>query len=103
MAEQLSLPIEGLAPRPTANLPRHRRIFVNRNMSLGHIEWVGFDMDYTLAIYDQEAMDRLSIDVTAARLVKRGYPSWVTTIPYDTRFPIRGLLIDKKYGHVVKM
>ena len=70
---------------------------------MSHIDWIGFDMDYTLAIYDQEAMDRLSIDVTAARLVKRGYPSWVTTIPYDTGFPIRGLLIDKKYGHVVKM
>jgi len=70
---------------------------------MANIDWIGFDMDYTLAIYDQAAMDRLSIDVTAARLVKRGYPSWITTIPYDTRFPIRGLLIDKKHGHVVKM
>jgi HAD superfamily 5'-nucleotidase-like hydrolase len=104
MHEQLPLPLEGLAPRPSlAGLPKNRRIYVNRNLSMGHIEWVGFDMDYTLAIYDQEAMDRLSIDVTAARLVKRGYPAWVTTIPYDTNFPIRGLLIDKKHGHVVKM
>lgn len=104
MPEQLPLPLEEVAPRPTlAGLPKNRRVYVNRNMSMAHIDWIGFDMDYTLAIYDQEAMDRLSIDVTAARLVKRGYPSWVTTIPYDTNFPIRGLLIDKKHGHVVKM
>lgn len=104
MTEQLPLPLEGLSTRPSiAGLPKNRRIYVNRNLSMSNIDWIGFDMDYTLAIYDQDAMDRLSIDVTAARLVKRGYPSWITTIPYDTRFPIRGLLIDKKYGHVVKM
>ncbi len=104
MPEQLPLPLEEVAPRPTlAGLPKNRRVYVNRNLSMAHIDWIGFDMDYTLAIYDQEAMDRLSIDVTAARLVKRGYPQWVTTIPYDTNFPIRGLLIDKKHGHVVKM
>jgi len=104
MTEQLPLPLEGLSPRPSiAGLPKNRRIYVNRNLSMAHIDWIGFDMDYTLAIYDQDGMDRLSIDVTAARLVKRGYPQWVTTIPYDTRFPIRGLLIDKKYGNVVKM
>jgi 5'-nucleotidase len=104
-AEQLELPLAGTQSASTsaARIPRHRRIFVNRNLSMAHIDWVGFDMDYTLAIYDQEAMDRLSIEVTAARLVKRGYPSWVQTIPYDTRFAIRGLLIDKKYGHIVKM
>jgi HAD superfamily 5'-nucleotidase-like hydrolase len=104
MPEQLPLPLEGVAPRPSiAGLPRNRRIYVNRNLSMAQIDWVGFDMDYTLAIYDQEEMDRLSIDVTAARLIKRGYPDWITTIPYDTRFAIRGLLIDKKFGNVVKM
>lgn len=104
MPEQLPLPLEEVSPRPSlAGLPKNRRVYVNRNLSLAHIDWIGFDMDYTLAIYDQEAMDRLSIDVTAAKLVKRGYPAWITTIPYDTNFPIRGLLIDKKFGHVVKM
>ena len=104
MSEQLALPIEGLSQRPsTVGLPRPQRVFVNRNLAMSNIEWVGFDMDYTLAIYDQEAMDRLSIEVTAQKLVERGYPSWVTTIPYDPTFPIRGVLIDKKLGHVVKM
>ncbi len=104
MTEQLALPLEGLSPRPsTVGLPRRQRVYVNRNLQMGNIEWVGFDMDYTLAIYDQQAMDRLSIEVTAQKLVERGYPSWVTNVPYDPHYPIRGLLIDKKLGHVVKM
>ena len=67
------------------------------------ISWVGFDMDYTLAIYDQPAMDDLSIRATIDKLVKRGYPDFIKTIPVSTQFPVRGLLIDKRFGHVLKM
>ncbi len=67
------------------------------------IAWVGFDMDYTLAIYDQPEMDRLSIEATQKKLVWRGYPDFVATVPVSIDFPVRGLLIDKRFGHVVKM
>ena len=67
------------------------------------ISWVGFDMDYTLAMYDQPAMDDLSIRATIDKLVKRGYPDFITTVPVSTQFPVRGLLIDKRFGHVLKM
>jgi HAD superfamily 5'-nucleotidase-like hydrolase len=67
------------------------------------IDWVGFDMDYTLAIYDQAEMDRLSIEATVKKLVQRGYPSALTQLEYRADFPIRGLLIDKKLGHCLKM
>jgi HAD superfamily 5'-nucleotidase-like hydrolase len=60
-------------------------------------------MDYTLAIYNQEQMDAISIDLTAERLVRRGYPSYLRHLSYDARVPIRGLLVDKKLGHVLKM
>jgi HAD superfamily 5'-nucleotidase-like hydrolase len=66
-------------------------------------DWVGFDMDYTLAIYHQEEMDRLSIDATCAKLVARGYPDFITKLDYPLDFPIRGLLIDKHLGNVLKM
>ena len=78
-------------------------MFVNRNLRMSTIEWVGFDMDYTLAIYNQQAMDTLSVDLTVERLIRRGYPRYLRRLTYDTRFPIRGLLIDKKHGHVLKM
>jgi HAD superfamily 5'-nucleotidase-like hydrolase len=60
-------------------------------------------MDYTLAIYDQPAMDDLSIRATIHKLVARGYPEFVKTVPVSTQFPVRGLLIDKRFGHVLKM
>ena len=44
------------------------------------IAWVGFDMDYTLAIYDQPAMDELSIRATVNKLVLRGYPDFIVRI-----------------------
>jgi len=103
--EQLELPLAGLLPGPEpSRIPRARRIFVNRNLKMSHVDWVGFDMDYTLAIYRQEEVDRLSIDATLEKLAGRGYPEDVlreTEYPID--YPIRGLLIDKKLGNVLKM
>lgn len=103
--EQLALPLGGASPpaEPT-RIPRTRRVFVNRNLKLNGIDWVGFDMDYTLAIYNQTEMDSLSIQGTITKLAARGYPDDILRkIRYPVHFPIRGLLIDKRYGHVLKM
>jgi 5'-nucleotidase len=70
---------------------------------MAQLSWIGFDMDYTLAIYNQAAMDDLSIVATAEKLVARGYPAFVRDIRHATDFPVRGLLIDKRYGHILKM
>ena len=78
-------------------------MFCNRNLRMTGIAWVGFDMDYTLAIYDQPAMDRLSIDATVKKLILRGYPAFLEEVKVSIDFPVRGLLIDKRFGHVLKM
>jgi HAD superfamily 5'-nucleotidase-like hydrolase len=102
--DQLSLPLDEFLARPHApGIPRHRRLFCNRNLRMSTIAWVGFDMDYTLAIYNQPEMDELSIRATIEKLVERGYPELIRTIAYSTAFPVRGLLIDKRYGHILKM
>lgn len=102
---QLVLPLSGLQPPPLheGRVPRQDRVFVNRNLRLSTIEWLGFDMDYTLAIYNQAAMDRLSVELTIEHMVRRGYPDYLKRLRYDIRFPIRGLLIDKRHGHILKM
>jgi 5'-nucleotidase len=104
---QLSLPLEEfLAPAHAGGAPgiaRQRRVFCNRNLRMNGIAWVGFDMDYTLAIYNQKEMDELSIRATVEKLIARGYPEFIRTIPYSTEFPVRGLLIDKRFGHILKM
>ena len=66
------------------------RVFVNRDLNLAKIDWLGFDMDYTLAVYNQDALDELSVELTVARMIDRGYPRYLRNIRYDTRFPIRG-------------
>ncbi|MEI9936787.1 MAG: 5'-nucleotidase domain-containing protein [Pseudomonadota bacterium] len=102
---QLTLPLvaagSGIAsPRSIA---RSDRVFVNRDLRFSNIDWIGFDMDYTLAIYRQERMDTLSVELTIERMIRRGYPAYLKNLAYDIRFPIRGLLVDKRYGHVLKM
>jgi len=96
------LPIADLALPIEAQPPTARRIYCNRDMRLDQIDAIGFDMDYTLAIYRQEAIDQLSVEATATKLVARGYPSSLLSMPYATRFPIRGLLVDTKLGNIIK-
>ena len=99
---QLELPlIEG--PAQAHPVQSTRRVYVNRDLKMAQVEWIGFDMDYTLAIYHQEEMDRLSIQCTANKLVDRGYPTWLPELNYPLDFAIRGLLIDKHLGNVLKM
>jgi len=98
-----SLGATSCAPPDAVRIPRSQRVFVNRDLRMSSIEWIGFDMDYTLAIYDPEQVDRLSIRLTVERLLEAGYPGYLGQLAYDTRFPIRGLLIDKRHGHVLKM
>jgi 5'-nucleotidase len=102
--QQLVLPLEDFTARAHApGIPRPRRVFCNRNLKMTNVAWVGFDMDYTLAIYDQPAMDELSIKATLDKLIVRGYPDFIAHIPHATDFPVRGLLIDKRFGHILKM
>lgn len=103
-SEQLILPLDDFLTRAHApGIARPKRVFCNRHLRMSGIAWLGFDMDYTLAIYNQSEMDALSIRATIDKLVARGYPSFIQSIPHPTDFPVRGLLIDKKFGHVLKM
>ncbi|MEM6956533.1 MAG: HAD-IG family 5'-nucleotidase [Myxococcota bacterium] len=100
---QLSLPIPELAQLALSAPSPQERIYCNRSLRLDQIDWVGFDMDYTLAIYRQHEMDRLSIEATVDKLIARGYPERLRTMHYRTDFPVRGLLVDRKLGNVLMM
>ncbi|MAQ13579.1 MAG: 5'-nucleotidase [Sandaracinus sp.] len=100
---QLPLPLPELAQIASTLPGPEDRVYVNRSLRLDQIDWVGFDMDYTLAIYHQEEMDRLSIEATCNKLCERGYPDTLLGMKYRTNFPIRGLLVDRKLGNVIKM
>ena len=82
---ELMLPVDGAFPPPPS-----RRVFCNRNLRLDSVQTLGFDMDYTLAVYDQEQMDRLSIEATARKLVDRGHPERLLSMDYRTDYPSVG-------------
>ncbi len=83
--------------------PPTRRIFTNRDLAFDTIQVVGFDMDYTLGMYRQDQLEALSTEVTIDKLIRRGYPEQLRTIESDPDFAVRGLVVDKKMGNVLKM
>lgn len=105
MSSQLALPLaRTVAYDAPHQVPRAERVHVNRNLRLETAAWVGFDMDYTLAIYRHPQMDRLSIEATLRKMVERfGRPESLLAMPFRSDFPIRGLHVDKKLGNVLKM
>lgn len=92
------------APHEKREIGRSREVFVNRNMRMANVELIGFDMDYTLAIYHMRRIEQLSFDMTLQRLVSQlGYPSQISQVQYDHSFVMRGLMVDKVNGNLIKM
>jgi 5'-nucleotidase len=83
--------------------PPALRIFVNRNLRMDTVAAIGFDMDYTLARYKREQLERLAHRLTVEKLVKRGYPEEILKLGYDPSFVIRGLMVDKQLGNILKI
>lgn len=91
-------------PRERREVPRARDIFVNRNLRMSSVELIGFDMDYTLAIYHMRRLEELSFDMTLAKLVgEKGYPPVIGNLLYDHHFVMRGLAVDRESGNLIKM
>ena len=86
------------------DVSRKNRVFCNRNLRMDSIEMIGFDMDYTLALYHQDRLERLSIELTLGKLIeKHGYPESIRSIHYDPRWAIRGVMVDRQLGNVFKL
>lgn len=86
-----------------AETPPTRRIFTNRDLDFDAVPVIGFDMDYTLARYDQEALERLSIEVTVEKMLLKGYPEQLKETEPDPQFAICGLVVDRELGNLLKM
>ncbi|XP_071506591.1 cytosolic purine 5'-nucleotidase-like [Diadema antillarum] len=81
----------------------HKRVFVNRSLSMEKIKFFGFDMDYTLAMYKSPQYEKLGFELIVQRLVTIGYPQDLFNFEYDPSFPIRGLVFDKVFGNLLKI
>ncbi|MBH1989251.1 MAG: HAD-IG family 5'-nucleotidase [Myxococcaceae bacterium] len=81
-----------------------QEIYTNRSLDLSSIEAIGFDMDYTLVNYHKKPMEQLQYEMTLEYLVKTlGYPADLYQLQYDPNLSIRGLVVDKRYGLLLKM
>ncbi|XP_048331009.1 uncharacterized protein LOC107420251 isoform X1 [Ziziphus jujuba] len=81
-----------------------KQIFCNRSLNMKNIVAVGFDMDYTLAQYKPETFESLAYEGTIKKLVNNlGYPSELLGWSFDWKYMVRGLVLDKKRGNILKM
>jgi HAD superfamily 5'-nucleotidase-like hydrolase len=79
------------------------KIFCNRTLNMNSIKAIGFDMDYTLALYKSETFENLAYVSTLKKLVNLGYPKEILKWKFDPHAMIRGLVIDKIHGNILKI
>lgn len=81
-----------------------RQVYVNRTLNLKRINYIGFDMDHTLVRYDSQAFEALAHSMIVKKLVAdKGYPEPVLNLPFDFQRAVRGLVIDKTHGNLLKL
>ncbi|XP_027166769.1 cytosolic purine 5'-nucleotidase isoform X2 [Coffea eugenioides] len=85
-------------PFSASNSPRG--IFCSRTLNLRSISAIGYDMDYTLMHYNVKAWEGRAYDYCMVNLRNMGFP--VDGLAFDPELVIRGLVIDKEKGNLVK-
>ncbi|XP_021774690.1 5'-nucleotidase domain-containing protein 4-like [Chenopodium quinoa] len=87
-------------PAPFSATHSPRGIFCTRTLNLRSISAIGYDMDYTLMHYNVMAWEGRAYDYCMENLKNVGFP--VDGLSFDPNLVIRGLVIDKEKGNLVK-
>lgn len=87
-----------------SSLDSTRKVFCNRSLNMASVKAIGFDMDYTLAQYMCHSFEVLAYELTVQKLVDEfGYPEVLLELEFDWQYMMRGLVIDKKRGNILKV
>ena len=79
-------------------------IFCNRTLNLKKITHIGLDMDHTLVRYYGETFESLAYESMKKKLVQMfGYPDSVLELKFDYKRAIRGLVLDRTNGNILKV
>lgn len=79
-------------------------IYVNRTLNMKQIAAIGFDMDYTLVRYDSEAFEEMTYKEILKKLIEnKKYPESLKNLKFQFNLAIRGLVVDKPHGNVLKL
>jgi HAD superfamily 5'-nucleotidase-like hydrolase len=80
------------------------KVYVNRTLNLKKIKYLGLDMDHTLVRYNSENFERLSHSIIIDKMIKnKSYPETLRKLQFDYNYAIRGLVIDRQKGNVLKL
>lgn len=80
------------------------KVFVNRTLNMRKIKYIGLDMDHTLVRYHTHAFEALAHETMLKSLVQRkNYPESILRLPFNFDLAIRGLVIDRKKGNLLKV
>jgi len=80
------------------------KVYVNRTLNLKRIRYIGLDMDHTLIRYNSQAFEGLSHSIMKEKLIKnKNYPEEVRNLPFDYDLAIRGLVVDRMKGNLLKL
>ncbi|XVF73734.1 hypothetical protein PTKIN_Ptkin13bG0006600 [Pterospermum kingtungense] len=92
------------SPKGRCKIDIGKQIFCNTSLNMRNITAVGFDMDHTLAQYKPETFESLVYEGTIRKLVyDLGYPKELLDWTFDCKYMVRGLVLDKKRGNILKM
>ena len=84
--------------------PASVKVFVNRTLNMRKIKFIGLDMDHTLVRYHSHSFEELSHKTMCKKLVDtKHYPHAVSALKFDMNLAVRGLVIDKKKGNLLKV
>lgn len=79
-------------------------IYVNRILNMKHIKVIGFDMDHTLVRYHSDKFEELTFNITIQKLLDDyQYPKAINEFKFEFNKAIRGLIIDKMNGNILKV
>ena len=87
----------------TSTLQKWQRVYCNRSLNLGGVKTLGYDLDHTLARYNRETFEELAFHETLKKFIDSGYPEELSRLKFDPNFIIRGLLVDRYRGNILKV
>lgn len=80
------------------------KLFINRTLNLKKIKYIGLDMDHTLIKYHSERFEELAYEQMKKKLVQKlNYPKQVLDLKFEFKRAIRGLVIDRNRGNLLKV
>ncbi|WP_454784749.1 HAD-IG family 5'-nucleotidase [Legionella sp. WA2024007413] len=80
------------------------KVYVNRILNMKKIKLIGLDMDHTLIRYNSENFESLVYQLVKEQLVDvKHYPEQIKKLNFNYHDAIRGLVIDRKNGNILKL